>query len=161
MDEETAYHESGHVIVALLSGARVSLVTIEPPHDDQPLRYGNTEVLWQKSRYAPKRLQELFVQTALGGPVAEMIYTGEPLHPAFVQEWKEDWHHAWQAATVLHSLPEKRLEWMELQIKQLYYRLNQAHWPAIAALADELSAHETLEEDCILEIVKPWLSLED
>jgi hypothetical protein len=158
--ELTAYHEAGHVIVALQLGARVRLVTIEPNHDDGPLRYGNTEVLWSKSRYSEKQLQENFVKTALAGPVTEMIYTGEPLHPAFVKEWVDDWRHAWEAAASLHTQPERRLTWLEASIRKLHAELKDSFWPAIAALADELAAHETLEEDMILSAVEPWLKLD-
>jgi hypothetical protein len=155
---ETAYHEAGHVVLAIVLGARVSHATIEPDRDDGPERYGDIRVLWPTGKWTAQVFQKKLVLTALAGPVAEMIYTGEPLHPGFVAEWADDWQQAFESAALLVPNERQRLAWLEAQIRQLHSDLNARYWPAIAALADELSAHETLEEEQIITALEPWLS---
>ena len=46
-------------------------------------------------------LRSTKVTSELAGPVAEMIYRGEPLHPALVAEWRHDWGQAWDEAAVV------------------------------------------------------------
>ena len=96
--EATAYHEAGHVFMALYLGARVRSVTIEPDRDDGPDRFGDTQVEWDHSQFTTRELHEKSVLVALAGPVAEMIHRGEPYHPGFVAEWAADWREAWEAA---------------------------------------------------------------
>lgn len=98
------------------------------------------------------------VQVCLVGPVAEMIYSGEPYHPGFVAEWAADWRDAWEAAVPLHADERKGLKYLEDASVQLYYRLREdVLWAAVAALADNLLAQETLESDQVEEIVSDWL----
>jgi hypothetical protein len=87
-----------------------------------------------------------------------MIYRGEPLHPGFVAEWAHDWRQAWDAAEPM--LPEElqRLAFLEEAARQLYQLLHRdEHWSAIAALADNLLAHETLEQENIRELLGAWM----
>lgn len=157
MSEETAYHEAGHVLMAIVLGARVSHATIEPDRDDGPDRHGDVRILWPRSKWSDKAFAEKLVATALAGPVAEMLYTGEPYHPGFVAEWAGDWQHAFAAAAAIVGDERRRLTWLEAQVRGIYQLLDARYWPAVAALADELSAHETLEEEQIAEALQPWL----
>jgi hypothetical protein len=144
--------------MAVLLGGKVRLVTIEPDKDDGPDRQGDTQILWRRSGLSDKQFAQLAVQVCLAGPVAEMIYTGDPYHPGFVAEWAADWHAAWQAAIPLHANERRRLEYLEQLSIQLYNRLKKDDlWAAVAVLADNLLAHETLEGDQVEEIVGEWL----
>ena len=159
MPEIIAYHEAGHVLMALLLGGKVKHVTIEPDDDDGPARQGDTQVIWHRSGISEKDFAKKVIQVSLAGPVAEMLYTGDPFHPGQVAEWAADWREAWAAATPLHPGERQRLEYLEQVSIQLYHRLNEEDlWSALAALADNLLAHETLEEEQIEEIVEEWLS---
>lgn len=90
--------------------------------------------------------------------IAEMIYSGDPYHPGLVAEWAADWREAWEAAVPLHQDERKRLEYLERVSIQLYHRLKEDDlWSALASLADQLLAHETLEEEQVEEIVGEWL----
>ena len=95
---------------------------------------------------------------ALAGPAAEMIHLGEPFHPATVQEWADDWR---QADEVLQSLiPQEHARFMALEnlarlVVSHFYQ--DAVWAAVSALADELDAHETLEEESIEEVLSVWM----
>lgn len=158
MSELTAYHEAGHALVALLLGGEVRLVTIEPDHDDGPARYGDTQVLWRRSRDRDKQFAAKAVQVCLAGPVAEMIYSGDPFHPGLVPEWAGDWRDAWEAAALLHVDERQRLAFLERTCGELNRLLRGENiWAALADLADNLLAHETLEWEQVEEIVAPWL----
>ena len=133
-------------------------MTIEPDNDDGPERDGDTQVLWPLAGIGEAEFARRVVQINLAGPVAEMIYSGEPFHPGFVAQWAADWRGAWAAASPLHPDERKRLRYLEQTSIQLYHRLKQDDlWAALAALADHLLAHETLEGQQVEEIVGQWL----
>ena len=158
MSEIVAYHEAGHALMAALLGGEVMYVTIEPDNDDGPDRQGDTQVLWHRSGVSDKEFATLAIQVSLAGPVAEMIYSGDPYHPGLVAEWAADWDEAWTSATLLHACERQRLEYLERLSIQLYHRLKADDlWPALASLADHLLAHETLEGEQVEEIVSQWL----
>lgn len=158
MEELSAYHEAGHAFMAVYAGARVRLVTIDPDRDDLPERYGDTQVEWQRSRFTERELAEKSVLVALAGPVAEMIYRGEPLHPGLVAEWAADWSEAWASASALVPEEQRRMAFVEQAAVRLYGLLDwEDHWAALAALADHLLAHETLEREQVEEILAPWM----
>jgi ATP-dependent Zn protease len=158
MLELIAYHEAGHALMAVLLGGQVRLVTIEPDNDDGPSRDGDTQVLWRAAEMGEKEFAKRAVQVCLAGPVAEMIYSGDPYHPGLIPQWAGDWRDAWSAAARLHPDERKRLQFLEQTSIQLYHRLNVDDlWAALAALADHLLAHETLEGEQVEEIVAQWL----
>lgn len=157
MSEIIAYHEAGHALMAVLLGGKVKQVTIEPDDDDGPDRQGDTQVLWRRSGISDEDFVKIAVQVSLAGPVAEMIYSGDPYHPGLVAEWAADWREAWEAATPLHPVERQRLEYLEQVSIQLYHRLKQDDlWAALASLADNLLAHETLDCEQVDEIVEDW-----
>lgn len=156
--EETAYHEAGHAFVAAYAGGRVLSVTIAPDWDDGPQRFGDTQVAWSRARFGQRELAEKLVLVALAGPVAEMIYRGEALHPALVAEWSDDWRHGWDEAAVVVNDPARRTRWLEDRVRGLHGLLSdETHWEAIAGVADHLLAHETLEEAEFAELLANWL----
>jgi ATP-dependent Zn protease len=158
MTELTAYHEAGHALMAHLLGGKVKHVTIEPDHDDGPDRHGDTQVHWRRSQMTDKEFAKKAVQVSLAGPVAEMIYSGDPFHPGLVPEWAADWRTAWELAVPLHPGERQRLEHLEQLSIQLYHRLKEDDlWSALASLADHLLAHETLDSEQVEEILDEWL----
>jgi ATP-dependent Zn protease len=158
MPELTAYHEAGHALMAYLLGGKVRQVTIEPDNDDGPRRSGDTQIHWRRSSLDEREFARISVQVCLAGPVAEMIYSGEPYHPAFVAEWAADWRGAFEAAALLHLDERKRTKFLEEVARQLYRRLEEEEtWMALAALADSLLAHETLEQEQVEEVLQELL----
>ena len=158
MPELIAYHESGHALMAVLLGGKVQQVTIEPDDDDGPARQGDTQVVWRRSGVSDKEFAKMAVQVSLAGPVAEMIYSGDPYHPGLVAEWAADWQDAWKVAGPLYPDERQRLEYLEQVSIQLYHRLKADDlWAALAAVADNLLAHETLDSEQAAEIVGEWL----
>lgn len=158
MSEITAYHEAGHAFVAVYLGAQVRSVTIEPDHDDGPDRFGDTQIEWDRSRLSDREFHENSVLVALAGPVAEAIHRREPYHPGFVAEWASDWQEAWRAAMPLVPDERARLRFLEQATVRLFRLLDdELHWAALAAIVDNLLAHERLEGEEIDEIVLSWL----
>ena len=47
-------------------------------------------MLWRRSRISNDEFAKIAVQVSLAGPVAEMIYSGDPYHPGLVAEWASD-----------------------------------------------------------------------
>jgi ATP-dependent Zn protease len=158
MSELTAYHEAGHALIALRLGGQVTQVTIAPDDDDGPLRSGDTQVLWRSTGLSDKEFAQITVQVSLAGPVAEMIYSGDPYHPGAVPEWAADWKEAWAAAALFKPNERQRMEHLEQVSIRLYHLLKSDEvWGMLASLADNLLAHETLEAEQVEEIVGEWL----
>lgn len=153
--ERTAYHEAGHVVVALSQGARVLHATLEPEDDDD--RQGDTRVLWPRLREPAARTAARHVKVALAGPSAEIVYTGEAYHPGTVLAWARDWNMAMREARAFHPSESLRTQLLEEAVRTLIQWMNHdRHWARIAALADVLLAHETIEEREVLEVVGFW-----
>lgn len=152
MSEITAYHEAGHALVAHLLGGKVKQVTIDPDSDG-PERYGDTQIRWKRG-LGDKDFAQKTVRVSLAGPVAEMIYSGEPYHPGVVPEWAADWRDAWEAAQILFPNERQQLEYLENTSIELYRQMQQDDfWSAVAGIADHLLAHDTLEADEFKELV--------
>lgn len=155
MSELTAYHEAGHAVVAHMLGGVVSRVTIEPENDDGPERFGDTEVRWPRSRMSNTEHAQRLVQVCLAGPVAEMIFSGDPYHPGLVAEWAADWQAAWIAAALLHANDQPRLKYLEQTSIQHYHHIKRDDiWSVLASVADNLLAYETLDHEQFAEIVR-------
>ena len=156
--EISAYHEAGHAFMAVYVGARVRSVTIEPDWDDGPERHADIQVQWPTNPLTNRELCEKSILVALAGPVAEMLHSGEPYHPGFVAEWAADWKTAWEAAAQLFASEPKRLAYLEQVTVKLHRFLDrEGHWAALAAIVDNLLAHETLEGEEVESIVQQWL----
>lgn len=159
MPETTAYHEAGHVFMAVHLGAQVQSVSIEPDRDDGPQRHGDTRIQWDLAQVSQRELHEKSVLVALAGPVAEMLHRGEPYHPGLVAEWAADWREAWKAAAWLVPGERARLEYLERLVTDLYRLLNRDDcWAALAMIVDHLLAHETLDGDMVNDIVADWMN---
>ncbi|MCA9009283.1 MAG: hypothetical protein KDB01_06030 [Planctomycetaceae bacterium] len=158
MDEEiTAFHEAGHVYAAIFVGAKVRSVTIDPENDDGPNRTGDTVVIWDRRRFSQQELMEKCAWVALAGPVAEMIHSQKPFHPAGIAEWQQDWETAFECCAHVRSI-QRRFAKLEQITIDLYEAFSQDHhWAAIGAVADNLLAHETLDQEMLEEIVEPWM----
>lgn len=156
--ELEAYHEAGHALMALLVGGRVKHVSIAPEEDEMG-RSGETVIHWPR-RWSPEEVASRAVQVALAGPVAEMIYSGDPYHPGLLSAWAQDWTMALECVA---QLPEGKREatgiaFLEALVGQLYRMLNaEPYWSALAALADHLLAHDVLEGPEIREVVAHWI----
>lgn len=152
-DEElarTAYHEAGHCVMAVLCGARACHASVSPEEDSF---FGKVDIQWP----GPRRLaDELSVM--LAGPVAEMIYRSEPLHPGFVPEWNLDWQQAWTLARPRATSDVKCLEMIEQLIAKLHRSMSDDRvWSAIAAVQDLLMAHDDIEHEQIEYEVRAWV----
>ena len=158
-DDETltAYHEAGHAAIGYALGAKIESVQLGGD-DELPLRFGDCRVNW--GRVDPhcdwQCLRE--TMTVLAGPVAEMIYRGERLHPAVYGPWQDDWQLAMAFAESISADLQGRSRWLERIIVDLHHRMqDELCWAAIAAVADELQAHDFLDEHQLTETLGFWL----
>lgn len=159
MSELSAYHEAGHAFMALYVGARIHSITITPDRDDGPARYADTQILWPQRKRHTKTETSKEIMVALAGPVSEMIHRGEPFHPAMISEWAADWRMAWSAAARIVAEEAQRLAFLE-EITIYLYRFfrHDEIWNTVAAIVDELLAHETLEADEVENVYRTWMS---
>ena len=149
----TAYHEAGHCVMAVMLGGIVEVATVDPDWDDRQQRSGDVRVRWDSSHNW--RSQAL---TALAGPAAEAVFLQQPLHPGFVEAWSEDWQNAWDLSQSASKDEKKRLALLERVSAELYQIFNQdTVWNAVAAIADELLAHDTIYQEEIEETVRFWI----
>jgi len=154
--QRTAYHEAGHVVVALQQGAILDHATIDPPNDGGVDRFGQTVAAWPEKNQATRTASEICVSIA--GPIAEMIYTGESFALESVPEWQADWQRAMAAAEILANKQHSESILVERAHEQVFRFLNSSDgWAAVAAIADLLLAHETIDHDQCAEVMKFWL----
>ena len=160
MDDDetlTAYHEAGHAVVGYALGATIERVQLGGEADDDlPERYGDCLVNWGRVSPECSWQRQCELMTILAGPVAEMIYRGEPLHPAHYGPWQGDWQQAWMHCPAKDD--QTRTKILEQIILELRDRLSDDQcWAAIAAVADELLAHEHLDEEQLSGTLEFWL----
>lgn len=160
-DDETftAYHESGHAYMGFALGGDVESVQLGGEADDYlPERFGECRMNWGPVDADQDWHLRREILTILAGPVAEMIYRQEPLHPAHYGPWQHDWAEAFERARAFWPDRERCTGELEKIIRKLYAIVAADNvWPAIAALADELSAHETLDSDQIEQTLAFWM----
>lgn len=160
-DDETltAYHEAGHAVVSHLLGGRVDSMQLWGEADDYlPERFGDCRVNWGRVDPNLDSQRQREIMTYLAGPVAEMIYVGEPLHLAMYAPWQDDWRRAMETSAEIVADPARRTVLLEQIIRALHHHLQtEPYWPAIAGLADELAAHEQLDADQVAEVLEFWL----
>ena len=160
MDDETltAYHESGHAVVAYALGGTVQGMQLNGEADDWlPARFGECRIQWGRVELDLDWQRKREILTILAGPVVEMVYRGETFHPAFYGPWKHDWDQAWRTATLMWSNEKQRMRALENVMVELRRQVQlERVWAAIAALADELVAHEMLEEEFVEDILGFW-----
>lgn len=150
----TAYHEAGHALMAVALGGRLIHVSIEPPDDDGPRRYGESIVQWPRMKNRDILLAE--IQVSLAGPISEQIFSGVWAPIETTPEYAADWRRALDAASQLAG--ERRQPLLEMNRRQVQGFLELAStWAAVAAAADLLLAHETVEHDEIAELFQFWI----
>ena len=158
-DEWTAYHEAGHAVVGFLLGGQIESVGMYAEADDVlPERFGDCRVNWGRVRVDCDWQAQREILTILAGPVAEMIYREEPLHPATYGPWQHDWHWAWQRAARLFAAAEQRMVFLGAAMQSLKdHFADDWCWAAVGAVSDELLAHEYLEADQLIDTLSFWV----
>ncbi|MEE2824989.1 MAG: hypothetical protein VYE64_00020 [Planctomycetota bacterium] len=155
--EKTAYHEAGHVVMAIQLGGTVSHASLEPPDDDGPGRFGETITRWPTHPERKLAYAELCVSMA--GPAAEMIHAGETVGLADLPEWRVDYRQAVRAVARLSDQKEefpRILAGAMASVKE--FIKSERGWAAVAAVADLLLAHGMVEHDSCLEVTDFWLN---
>ena len=153
------YHECGHAVAAALLGGRIDLLTIEPDNDDEqlPERSGEIRVIWPPGHWTDRELAIREIKVSLAGPIVEMIYEQVAYAPEFLEEWRYDWQHAIDNAVdfLPRNVPiQQHLGRYVGEVMSFFQRDDV--WAAVAALADELDAHGTLELEQIEAVLEAW-----
>lgn len=150
-DEEwTNYHEAGHCVMAVLCGALIERATISPEEDNF---HGMVDIHWDRDARVVDMLS-----VALAGPVAEMIYRGEPYHPGGVPEWKQDWQQAWKLCRGAVKSDIECMRYLEALTARLHRQFSDDNWwGAIAAVRDLLDAHDEIQHEEIEYEVRNWI----
>ena len=161
MDEQdlTCYHEAGHAVVGYLLGGKIDRIQLGgEPEENWPAQFGDCLIHWKNIIPNCSWQLQRELLTILAGPVAEMIYRGEQRHPAVFGPWQGDWAQAMARGAAFSADLQQRTQLLEMMIVELYGLLEQQRfWAAIAAVADELSAHEYLEQEQIADCLHFWL----
>ena len=151
----TAHHEAGHVLLAEFCGARVTFASIIPDHLGGARAEGMTKAVWPPFS-DPRVRADRLVRVALAGPAAELIYSGEQYEPEILPEWCADWSAACVALQMI--VPTRIPDAQKMQILSRYlveliqFLSIDDVWDTLAAVADELDAHEVLEEEQLGEL---------
>lgn len=151
----TAHHEAGHVLLAEALGGRVVYVSVLPAEYGDVRAHGVTKAIWPHSSDSARDAM-LLAKVALAGPAAELIYCDEQYSFSILREWWTDWQAATNALRVASPEPltDEQLRYVLKRLFQemIAYVSRDEVWDRIAGLADELDAHETLEEDQLEEL---------
>ncbi|MEM9587272.1 MAG: cell division protein FtsH [Planctomycetota bacterium] len=162
MDDDevlTAYHEAGHAVVGYALGARIESIQLGGEADDfLPERFGDCRINWGRIDPSIDWQRRREVLAILAGPVAEMIYLGEAFHPAFFGPWQSDWQQAWQSCRPMTADDSSCVNLLTRCVQSLHGVLQrEPYWSAVAALADEIAAHELIESEQVVETLEFWL----
>ncbi|MEO1524799.1 MAG: cell division protein FtsH [Planctomycetota bacterium] len=161
-DEEeetiTAYHEAGHAVVGYALGAAIESIGLYAEADDfLPERFGDCHVNWGRVDPNANWQIQREILTILAGPVAENIYRGESLHVPSYPPWRHDWQLAVHRTHAMAD-PLRQAKLLNAALALLERHLRDDHcWAAVAAVADELLAHEYLEGDQIADALAFWI----
>ena len=156
IEEITAYHEAGHAVMAAALGGRIIRVSIEPPEDDGLKRFGESIVSWPPSIDAV--IYEVELKVSLAGPVAELLYRSEQMPVESVPEFGADWQRAVESAVRLRTTRQEQrllISKAELWVQDFFNQT--CNWAAVGAIADELLAHYTLENEQLHEAISFWI----
>jgi hypothetical protein len=154
MDDDetiTAYHDA--------LGARIESVNLWGEADEfLPERFGDVRINWGQVLVNANWQLQRELLSVLAGPITEMIYRGEQIEPANYAPWKADWAHAVRCVRELSRDTSRQLELLRIACVELERRLRDDDcWAAIASVADELLAHEQLDEEQIADLLEFWL----
>ncbi|MEI8212127.1 MAG: hypothetical protein WCI02_08255 [Planctomycetota bacterium] len=148
--EATAYHEAGHCVLGVCLGATVRYATI---HTESERLLGEVEIHW-----IGPQLPKYVVMAMMAGPVAESIFRDEPMSAILNGPGGQDWRQAWQQMRSWGWEEAKCIDRMRKILTELKRALQHPPvWSAVAAVADLLLAHETLEHEEIAYEVSQWM----
>lgn len=160
-DEETftAYHEAGHAVVAFALGATIESVQLGGEVDEWlPERFGECRIRWGRVVPDSDWQRQREISAILAGPVAELIYRGETPDSAGLQSWQHDWQMAWNIGKEIAQDPHNRTFILQQTVAWLKNRLSaDQSWAAVAAVADEILAHEYVEGEKLEEVLSFWI----
>jgi ATP-dependent Zn protease len=158
MESTISYHEAGHAVIASYLGGDVISVTIEPDNDEGPRRDGDVAIRWSRKGLSSRELCQRELMAVLAGPIAEMVHHEERVSLDSRAEWAIDWQFACHFANELGVAPKQRRAMIEAVCDKVFALVSSdSCWQAIAEVADQLDAYETVEGEAVNECVERWM----
>ena len=177
-DPATCYHEAGHAVMAFALGGTIERLRLGGEADEfLPQRFGECRVRWDgfvaagalpiNSREAKTMMgcREAATMmgcrgaaTALAGPVAELMHAGRDAAMEDLLPWREDLRVARANVSGMSGRvdPDAVLRALAASVRQFFS--DNHRWAAVAALADDLSAHGEVDTDDIERVCGFWLN---
>ncbi|MEM8712209.1 MAG: hypothetical protein AAGG01_14765 [Planctomycetota bacterium] len=143
--EADAWHEAGHAYIAHRLGGRVHCLTLEADEDEFE---GRASVEWPAGGDAEESARRSAL-TALGGPLAELLFRGEvdASDPELVKAWDGDWQEVERCAEAVEPDPDRRTTLIQRWVHEVQAALDDPRAEeTLARIADALDAHGTLDE---------------
>ena len=159
-DPATCHHEAGHAVMAFALGGTIECLRLGGEADEfLPARFGECRVRWDGFAAAgalPMKCRE--ATTALAGPVAELMHAGRDAAMEDLLPWREDLRVARANVSEMPGRgdPDAVLRALVVSIRQFFS--DDHSWAAVAALADDLSAHGEVDTDDIERVCGFWLN---
>lgn len=146
-------------MIAYALGGQVDGIQLGGEADEWlPERFGDCRINWGRVDPTCDWQIQREVLTVLAGPVAEMVYRDDSMHPATFPPWQYDWLCAWKICGRVVADETHRRALIDRLLGDLTACIRtDACWAAIAALADELEAHESLQSDEVHDLIRFWL----
>ena len=116
----------------------------------------NVIVSWPPSTDAA--IYEVELKVSLAGPVAELLYRSEQIPIESVPEFAADWQRVAESAVLLKATRREQLQLIsraEFWVRDFFNQTR--NWAAVGAVADELLAHYTLENEQLQEAISFWI----
>lgn len=146
----TAYHEAGHCVIGILMGARVRFASIDVESEHH---FGEVEMEWPRG--SSVKSQALAI---LAGPVAEWIYRDGTVSLQDLAPSTGDFQQVLRLSQSFGWTHRKQIDWFNHLIAQLQRQFKRSDcWAAVAAVSDQLLAHDTLEHETIADEVLHWM----
>lgn len=144
IDDTSAYHEAGHVLVAHLLGGRVLESTIEAEDEGH---MGRTTVEWRG--FAVRERTRRSALAALAGPIGEAMWRGEDGPFDGPSAWADDAGEIEAALGELAPAAERQITLHEWTREVVQLLQDAAVWESLCRVADALAAHGTLDRDLL------------
>ncbi len=149
---ETAYHEAGHAVVAVLLKLPFKRVTIVPCRDQELLGRLELDGRPEDGRKPSRELVERLVLD-VSGPIAAIIW-GEKRRGASLQNLSEILEVQGICEKLRHLMPEKVDADALVKVLDYSKKILDLHWTEVRLIANALLKERTLSKQRVLSLLE-------